>query len=557
MNKNTFMQNLTKENALTRTTNGATAYNTSFDKVYDLFALGGAYRGRTVEDQILLFKNAYEENPDLAMICLFYLRDIRGGMGERAFFRNCFRWLCTQNEKDASKLLDLIPEYGRWDDLLVVAEGTPLENRALTIIEDQLVNDVTNSNPSLLAKWLPSLNASSTETKRLAAKVRDFLDLSSREYRLLLSKLRNQIKVLERTMSANEWDNIKFDQIPSNAGLKYRDCFVRRPETHDRYSEFLKGKDGQPAKVNAGVLAPYQVVHEAIKYKGSHYGSFNSSLSDPQRVSINTYWANLKDYLKDKPLNAMCVIDTSGSMTFSCDSVKPIDVAVALGIYCAERAGGPFKNHYISYSRKAKLVEVNGVDFVDKVSRIVDSNVCENTNLNSVFELLEKIAQMPSTKLSDMPETLIIISDMQIDGFNFTSYHNGFPFSVKSDIERIRLRWETLGLKFPNIVYWNVNALNNTFLEDSNLKGVSYVSGFSPVLFEQILKGKSGRDLMIDKLTEKRYLPIFERLDYDISSIRVLNTSKPETAEKEETPTETALNLLAEISKIINDALEH
>lgn len=76
---NTFMDQLKYENNYKYTENSALAHRTTNNPVYDLFAMGAAYRSRSDEDVILLFKNAFEEDDTLALKCLFYIRDCRGG----------------------------------------------------------------------------------------------------------------------------------------------------------------------------------------------------------------------------------------------------------------------------------------------------------------------------------------------------------------------------------------------------------------------------------------------------------------------------------------------
>ena len=491
---NTFMNGLENAYNLTRTSNGALAHKSTRSMVYDMFALGGAYRSRTVEDCILLFKNALEENESLAMKCLFYLRDCRGGQGERRFFRVCFKWLANSEYSDAAlRNLDNVSDFGRWDDLIYTCVGTKLEKDALTIIKRQLYLDLQCKTPSLLAKWLPSENASSKETIKMGNIIREHLGISHKEYRKILSLLRARINIVERLMSANRWDEIEFDKIPSKAGLIYKNAFARRDIIAKKYEAFAKS---EKTTVNAKTLFPYDVVAKAV---GTNCGwSYNfPKLSDTDRAMIEKYWENLPDYLNGQPCKMMCVVDTSGSMTGS-TADAPLNVAISLGMYCAERIGGPFKNHYISFSRDPKLVKIQGVDFVDKVRRIYADNLCENTNLTKTFDMLLDIASNPSVKEEDIPETIVVISDMQID---CNSYWDAK--TTETEMERVRRKWEAKGLKCPKLVYWNVHASKNTILDSG--KDVTFVSGCSPVIFEQVLTGVTGYQLMLDKLMSNRY----------------------------------------------------
>ena len=492
---NTFMNGLIDATNLKTTENGALAHKTTKSAVYDMFAFGGAYRNRSREDIILLFKNALEENEVLAMKCLFYLRDCRGGQGERRFFREAFSWLADNYPAIARRNLEHVSEYGRWDDLIYTTIGTALEKEAFAIIKHQLALDVQCKTPSLLAKWMPSENTSSKKTRSTAYVLREYLGMNHKEYRKMLSELRTRINIVEKLMSENRWDEIEFDKIPSKAGLIYKNAFARRDIIAKKYETFAKDSK---TTVNAATLYPYDVVSKAVDRDG--YGYHFNNLSNTDRAMIEKYWNNLPDYLNGNPCKMMCVVDTSASMTGQ-EADAPINVAISLGMYCAERLGGPFKNHYISFSSCPKLIKVEGIDFVDKVRRIYKTNLCENTNLTKVFNLLKKIALDPSTKAEDIPETIVVISDMEID-----SMSNWSTKSAGTEMERIRKEWAAVGLKLPRLVYWNVAARNNTILDGDPF--VSYVSGCSPVIFEQVLKGVSGYDLMLDKLNSERYAPI-------------------------------------------------
>lgn len=496
---NTFMNNLKNETNYSLTENGGLTHKTTTSTVYDLFAFGGAYRNRSDEDCILLFKNAFEEERILALKCLFYLGDCRGGQGERRFFRLAFHWLCENYPRVAEKNLALIPVYRRWDDLIYSTVDTVLWNDTMKIIKDQLLLDINSKTPSLLAKWLPSENASAQGTKRVATKVRESLGWSHRQYRKGLSELRSRINIVEKLMSENRWDEIEFDKIPSKAGLIYRNAFARRDIIAKKYESFAKDKT---TKVNADTLYPYEIVEKVSRnVHCSWWGNDpRAELPETERAMLNKYWENLPDYLGGNPCKMMCVVDTSASMRGN-----PLNVAISLGMYCAERIGGDFKDHFISFSHNPKLIKVEGVDFCDKVARIYAQNLCEDTNLEGVFNLLLKMAK--DSNPEDIPETITIISDMEInsgcEGFSWGDSDARMRVKLNTMMENMRQKWAKAGFKLPKLVYWNVEARNNNILDLG--PNVSYVSGLSPVIFKQVMTGKTGYDLMLEAICSKRY----------------------------------------------------
>ena len=495
---NTFMNSLKEANNYKLTENGGVAHSSTLNSVYDMFALGGSYRERSDEDVILLFKNALEEDESLALKCLFYLRDCRGGQGERRFFRVAYHWLAQNYPQIARRNLEYLSEYGRWDDLIYVCLDTPLEGAMIATIKGQLILDAQCKTPSLLAKWCPSENASSHATITAARKIRTALGLTAKEYRKLLSGLRTKINIVEKLMSENRWDDIIFDKIPSKAGLKYKNAFARRDIIAAKYEAFAKDKT---TKVNATTLYPYEVVAKALNCR---------SYDETDKAMIEKYWENLPDYLNGQKCSMMCVVDTSGSMTGYTASA-PINVAISLGMYCAERLSGPFKDHYISFSSRPQLIKIQGVDFVNKVRRIYASNLCENTDLIKTFDMILDIATRPGVKKEDVPKTIVVISDMEIDAGSGiyswrlrTSYTGQWTKEgTATEMEKVRKKFAAAGLECPRLIYWNVDARNDTILDAG--PNVSFVSGMSPVLFQQVLTGKNGWDLCLDKLLSKRY----------------------------------------------------
>lgn len=478
---NSFMNNLKSSMNYTLTQNGATTHKTTESDLLDLFALGGSYRNRDGIDCILLFKNAFEENPTYALKCLFYLRDCRGGLGERRFFRICLNWLAKEHPEAVIRNLEFIPFVGRWDDFYCLVD-TPVEKEVFDFLKHQLALDIESTTPSLLAKWLKSENSSSQKTKLFARKTRDAFGMTSKQYRKILSHLRGKINIVERLISANKWNEIEFDKIPSKAGFIYKNAFAKHD--YERYNAFINSKE---TKVNTNTLYPYEVVRAAID---SIYGD------DINRNVINKYWDNLKDYFNGATLNAIAVVDTSGSMcgTPVPSSVRPIDVAISLGIYCAEKNSGPFTNKYISFASRPQLIEVKGIDFVDKVNRIYRTNLVDNTNIERVFDLLLNTAK--KSKREDIPKKVIVISDMEFDYGCEERYSETLFDSIEE-------KWKLAGYKMPDLIFWNVNAMNNNIPMLGNR--VSFVSGFSPTIFEAIMTDKNGYELMMEVLNGERY----------------------------------------------------
>ena len=496
---NKFLNGLVDATNFGYTENGAIKKNTTKSDLLDMFALGAAMRSRSVEDVILMFKKAYEENPTYALKCLFYIGDCRGGQGERRFFRICIKWLANNYPDVMRRNMKYIPTYRRWDDFYALVD-TPLEKEMFNFLKEQLAMDVTCKTPSLLAKWLKSENASSDETRKLGRKTRDAFGMTAKQYRKTLSILRERINVLERLMSAGEWDKIEFDKIPSRAGFIYKNAFARH-DVEKRYEEFAKSSD---TKVNAKVLYPYECVAEALN---APY-----DIDTVNRLMINKYWNNLSSYFKDAAFNGMAVVDVSGSM-YGYSASAPINVAISLGLYCAEKAKGPYANHFITFSSNPKFVKVEGVDFYDKAKRMLDAEWGGSTNVEAAFDLMLDVAVKNNLKQEDIPENLIIISDMEFDSCvesgPIREHRWGYFQKANKEtlFETMKKRWEAHGYKIPKLVFWNCDARQNNIpmLDDGN---VNYVSGMSPVLFEQIMKGLDAWDLMMDKLDSPRYEPI-------------------------------------------------
>ena len=514
---NKFMNGLTNATNFTYTENGAITHKTTKSALLDMFAMGAAMRSRSDADVILMFRKALAENETYALKCLFYIRDIRGGQGERRFFRICMKDLAKNNTEIARRNLAHIPQYGRWDDLYVFVD-TPLEADAFTFMKNQLALDVECKTPSLLAKWLKSENTSSKESRKLGNKTRVAFGMNHKQYRKTLAVLRERIDVLERLMSENRWDEIEFDKIPSRAGLIYKNAFARHDLEREQseknvttYAEFAKSTE---TKVNAKTLYPYECVAEALKtFRTGSYWNMRAlpALDDTNRLMVNKYWDNLTDYFNGATFNGIAVVDTSGSMVRS-DAAAPINVAISLGLYCAENANGPFAGHYISFASRPQLIKTEGVDFVDKVQRIYKTNLVDDTNIEATFDLMLNTAIQNRCSQDDLPQNVIIISDMEFNsatGGGWYSHSNTIfnTNNAETLLEGIAKKWATYGYEMPHLIFWNVDARQNNIPMLGNGR-ISFVSGMSPTIFETIMSGKTGYDLMMEKLNSDRYTVI-------------------------------------------------
>ena len=478
---NTFMNGLVNANNFGLTENGGIKRKSTKSAVLDMFALCGSYRNRSDADCILAFKNAIEENETLALKCLFYLRDIRGGQGERRFFRVCFRWLANARPEAARRNLINVSEYGRWDDLIYSCFDTKVEEDAFAIIKHQLALDVECKTPSLLAKWMPSENASARDTKRMGGIMREYLGMSHKQYRQMLSVLRSRINIVEKLMSEGRWDEIEFDKIPSKAGLKYKNAFSRRDILAKKYETFMKNEN---TTVNAKALNPVEIAHKCLN---------SYSMTEIDRAALDKYWKNLDNYYGDNIENGIAVVDVSGSM-----SGVPMEAAISMGAYISERGHGPFANHFITFSEHPTLVKFEGIDIVDKFQRCERADWGYNTDIEKVLDMLLSVACDKNTKPEDIPSRLYIFSDMEFDkGMSVRGR------DIDTLFEAHAKKWAACGYQMPQVVFWNLDA------RTQNIPAMggrfAYVSGFSMSILKTILSGKDGYDIMLSTLLSNRY----------------------------------------------------
>lgn len=471
-----FLTELEKNtNKQSYTANGAISNTSTLNPLLDFFSKAGAMRGREAE-AVSLFKKAYTSDPTNAVRCLFYLRDIRGGQGERSVFRAI---LDTLDDETMLKLTRWIPLYGRWDEVPVNTATAPKLLEAFQK-DEQLMKE--GKPVSLLAKWLPSENTSSNKTHKKAITLHRSWGIKASQYRKRVVALRKYIKLLEQKMSAKEWAEIQYDKLPSQAHRKHIKAFKRNDNT--RYEEYLGKVEKGEAKINTSTLFSYEV-----------YNLLENDHSGSNLQTANAMWKNLPDYTKGQ--NALVAADVSGSMTWGSASVKPISVAVSLALYFAERNEGIFKDYFLTFSDRSKLQKVYGSNLKEKMDSIERADWAGSTNIQSAFDAILNAAISAKATADELPKVLYIISDMQ---FNQATYSND-----ETNFEVAQRKFKDAGYELPHVVFWNVNATGNDAPATMYDDRVTLISGSNQSTFQYVVAGKTPVESMLDILNSERY----------------------------------------------------
>ena len=480
------------EGKFTRTENGAVALNTTGSKLLDFFSTVGALRNADETRVCRLFADAYSEDPLLATKTAFYGRDVRGGLGERKMFRTVIRYMAENHKEAVLPNLDLIGVYGRYDDLYSLI-GTPVELEMWEAMKKQFEEDLKNLEDgnavSLLAKWIKTADASSEKTRKLGILTAKKLGYSVYDFKRKVRALRKKIGVIESLMSQGRWDEITYSSVPSRAMLLYRNAFLK----HDpgRFQEFIDNASQGKEKINSAALYPYDLIGKVftLNYRSA------AVKNDPV---VEAQWKQLPGYV-DPGTNALVIADTSGSMTTN--NYRPINTAIGLAVYFAERNEGAYHNMWMSFSENPHIHVLKGETLAQKLSSIDVKDWGQNTDLHAALKLVLKIALENNVPKEEMPKSLIVISDMEIDycgNREWTFY------------DKMSAKFTKKGYDIPNIIFWNVNSRHDVFHADSNRKGVQLCGGSSAAVFKQVMQcaGMTPVEAMYHILNSERYSPV-------------------------------------------------
>lgn len=513
-------QTLNNETRLTE--NGAVGYRTTGKELVDLNFAVASLRSMDENEIVKRFTRAFCEDKILAMKWLFYARDVREGLGERRLFRVVLAHLVHTNPEMVIPVIDLIPEYGRYDDLWCLLDNPESALAVYQIVDAQLNKDIENMEAgksiSLLAKWMPSINASSPKTKAYGKQLAKALRVSERNYRKILAALRKYLDVVEVKMSEKNWSEIKYEAVPSRANLIYNKAFLRNDE--ERRRDYLGKLEKGETKINASTLFPHDIVHQYM----------NATAWTPLKAkdaTIEALWKALPDTVKGCG-NTIVVADGSGSMTCNVDpksKVTALDVANALAIYFAERSSGQFKDKYITFSENPQFVDFSKCDSLHhKLQVALSHNEVANTNIEKVFYMILTAAVVNKMTQEDLPKNILVISDMEFDAcatsgtavpsrrYGYYSYQNRVA-PTQTLFDSIAKKYAEYGYQMPRLVFWNVNSRTGTIPVRENALGVALVSGFSVNVAKMVMSGKTDPfECLLETLNDERYDPVEKAL---------------------------------------------
>lgn len=488
-----FINAYETEQNYTYTANGAKVYKSSLNSLVDMYFKSESLRNAHQDKIIKSLGNSYADDKLLTLKLLFHLRDIRQGQGLRYYFRTAINHLAKTDSNNVRCNINLFAEYGRWDDLIALM-NTPVERDMLDLIDKQLKEDINSKHPSLLAKWLPKESTKNADKKRWCSKILRHLGIDGRTYRKkYLVPLRKKLNVIERYISIKSYGEIDYSKIPSQAMMRYRHLFYKYDEA--RFTAYIESLKKDDTKVNASTLYPYQI-SEKLRHLNN----------DKDIDLMNEMWKALPNYIEGSS-RAIPVIDVSGSMySTSGNGPEPIDVALSLGIYMAERNEGVFKNKFFTFSSSPKLETLKGNTLYEKIKNLENEEWGFSTDFEKVFKTILNTAIKYNLTQEDLPERVICISDMH--------FNNAARNSKDEDtlMDTIKNMYEEKGYKMPKLIFWNVDQDPNSVVVPmvENENGLGLVSGCSPSIFEAVIKGdfKTPVELIMEIIDTERYEPI-------------------------------------------------
>ena len=516
---------------LKRTWNNAVTNESTLNFNLDMFAYSSRYYKQNYEKNKNRFKNALIENDEIALANLLYTLDIRNGKGERALFKSYFSALIEMNKDYAIQILPYISELGRWD-YVFEGIGTEIEENVYELIRAYLMIDIKNYNDnkpvSLLAKWLPSIK---THNKKnyFAVKLAKKLNLTEKEYRQILSKLRDRLNIVEKHITNREYEKIDYISVPSKAMVKYRNLFYIKDEV--RFKEFIEElKTSKKTKYDNLFMNDFVKMYlDNLKKIGVNYfygktikEAYKNSISDlikdlslkeledrqillqrlkDEKNLINTMWKKQTKIGFDK--NVLVVADTSASMRGT-----PFETAISLAIYISQNnKSEQWRNRFMIFSSDCVIYSYDkDSEFTDIIDGI--PIIMTNTNIDKAFK---KILNDSVEKNLPQLDEVIIISDMEFDAVQDKKNMSNFKY-WKSEFAKYNY-------ELPKIIFWNVARDVESFPVTKLDYGTCLVSGYSKNILKSIINIDEFNpiDIMLKTLEENNYFEIVKNIKENLN----------------------------------------
>ena len=472
-----LMEVLQTEN--TTTTNGMTTNSSSLNECVNLFFNIGAMRGKNKENVISMFSKAFNEDPRTAMRILFWSRDVREGAGERQIFRDVVNYLATNHPQAVKVNLDLIPEYGRWDDVHGLF-GTELESEAITLIQQGLSNPET---ASLVAKWMPRKGL-------VFNKIRKALKVTPKELRKMIVSLSNTV---EQKMCSKRWEEIEYPKTPSLAMSRYGKAFGRNDA--ERFTQFIESLKNGETKVNAGALYPYDIT------KNLRFGD-NKDLANEQ-------WKALPNWMEGSDELILPMVDVSGSMEVPVGGNKNLtcmEVAISLGMYISERNEGAFKDMFMTFSSNPQIQKLLG-PLSDRYRQLARAEWGMSTDLEAAFKTLLEQAVKFNVPQEEMPTKVLILSDMMFNQATSDGWRGESEWNPTA-LQMVEEMYTEAGYTRPGIIFWNLNASGGNFPATFDEMNTCLISRFSPSIMKSVISNPNSLtpvNIMNETVNSERY----------------------------------------------------
>ena len=512
MQKSMFHSAAANENTngnIKPTSNGDTALASTLNAHLDLFGRVGNINKSDSEIQ-RLFRLALQENPDLAIRLMLHTRDIREGKGRKAVFQDMLDIVLEtygySNGNITDVVLSMIPEMGYFKDLLNIKSPT----LRMVAIRKYMVPAILSGN-KLAAKWAPRATGKSKIAKLAPIlmhelgliedykmKLRDIDPRALTQYNRLLS---DNSETIEQYITRKDWENIRFDHIPSRA-------FMRHSRTLKKFAnEYLqtyldKVTKGE-AKINAGTGALYpHDIAAASDYRSTNY-SYRSRKSNVDPRQLNAQFDQLiKDSNIEGKILPMCDISASmycpTGLRTAGNSIDCMDVSIGLSAFLARSNKGAFGDLVLSFTDVPRFIDLSDKKTaISMFNAIIGTRPGYSTNIDRAIKTILDHAVSNNVDVKDMPTHLVIFSDMQ---FNPNYSDSRFLNRCKDD-------FKSAGYEMPQILFWNLSQSAKSAIPVSKYdENIALVSGFDTTILNGIFDGSlNPMNVMLEVLMKDRY----------------------------------------------------